>query len=205
MPDKYLNFEVLSRYEKNGVDFIISKDIRKVTSTLLLSPHAGRIEPGISEIILSAARDDLSYYLFEGIKPQRNRELHITSPNFDEPDCLTLIRNSEKVVAIHGEHSEDEVIYVGGLDKQLREHLKNSFITYSFRAREHAKPGLQGISPKNICNRGKSGAGVQLELSKGLRRSFFQSLKTDGQKKPTAQFYAFIEALRNGLRHAGAL
>ena len=205
MPDKYTNYRELARSEQEGTDFVIRQAVRKTTSTLLLSPHAGRIEPGISEIILIVADNDLSYYLFEGMKPQGNKDLHITSPNFDEPGCLALIGNSEKVIAMHGEHSEDKVVYVGGLDTHLREHLLTALIEKIFIAREYAKPALQGTSPKNICNRGKSGAGVQLELSKGLRRSFFESLYTDGQKKPTAQFYTFVEALRTGLRNAGAL
>jgi phage replication-related protein YjqB (UPF0714/DUF867 family) len=205
MPDKYANFQELSRSEQEGRDFIIRQAVRKATSVLLLSPHAGRIESGISKIILATAHDDLSYYLFEGIKPQGNRDLHITSPNFDEPRCLALVGRSEKIIAIHGEHSEEQIVYIGGLDEQLREHVQNALKKYDFMAREHAKPGLQGTSPKNICNRGKSGAGVQLELSRGLRRSFFQSLDADGQKKPTAQFFRFIEALRAGLQYAGAL
>ncbi len=205
MPDKYMNYRELARSEQEGTDFVIRQAIRKTASTLLLSPHGGRIEPGISEIILAVARDDLSFYLFEGIKPQGNRDLHITSPNFNEPRCLTLVENSEKVITMHGEHSEDEIVYMGGLDNQLKNYLKTALLEYNFRAKEHAKPALQGTSPRNICNRGKSGAGVQLELSKGLRQSFFESLYADGQKKPTAQFYAFIEALRNGLGNAGAL
>jgi len=202
MPDKYTNYRELARSEHEGTDFVIRQAVGKTTSSLLLSPHGGRIEPGISEIILAVARDDLSYYLFEGIKPQGNRDLHITSPNFDEPRCLALVGNSEKVIAIHGEHSEDLIVYVGGLDTQLREHLKTALMENNFVAKEHAKPALQGTSPRNICNRGKSGAGVQLELSKGLRRSFFVSLYADGPKKPTAQFFNFVEALRTGLRNA---
>jgi phage replication-related protein YjqB (UPF0714/DUF867 family) len=205
MPDKYANFQELSRSEQEGRDFIIRQAVRKTTSTVLLGPHAGRIEPGISEIILAAAHDDLSYYLFEGIKPQSNRDLHITSPNFDEPRCLALVGRSEKVIAIHGEHSEEQVVYIGGLDKQLREHLQSALKKYDFIAREHAKPGLQGTSPKNICNRGRSGAGVQLELSKGLRRSFYQSLDEDRQKKPTKHFFRFVESLQTGLYNAGPL
>jgi phage replication-related protein YjqB (UPF0714/DUF867 family) len=205
MPDKYPNYQELARSEQEGTDFVIRQAVGKTTSTLLLSPHGGRIEPGITEIILAAAQDDLSYYLFEGMKPQGNSDLHITSPNFDEPHCLALVGNSEKVIAMHGEHSEDEIVYVGGLDMQLREHLKTALIENNFVAREHAKPALQGTSPRNICNRGKSGEGAQLELSHGLRRSFFESLNADGEKIPTAKFYLFVEALRTGLRNAGAL
>ena len=34
------------------------------------------------------------------------------------------------------------------------------------------RPGLKGENPLNICNRGRSGAGGQLEVSEGLRAVF---------------------------------
>lgn len=205
MPDKYSNYQELARFEHEGTDFITRQAIGNTASTLVLGLHAGRIEPGISEIVRAVAGDDLSYYLFEGIKAQGNKDLHITSTHFDEPGCLTLVQNSEFVIAIHGERSDDKVVYLGGLDKQLKEHLMTVLREHDFMAKEHAKPLLQGTSPENICNRGKLRAGVQLELSNGLRQTFFQSLNTDGQRRPKAQFYRFVAALRKGLHNAGAL
>jgi len=205
MPDKYSSYKELARYEQEGTDFTICQTVKNTSSTLVLGLHAGRIEPGISEIVLAVAGDDLSYYLFEGIKAQGNRDLHITSTHFDESGCLALVKKSEHVIAIHGERSDDKVVYLGGLDTQLRKHLKSALIEADFMAKKHAKPLLQGTSHKNICNRGKSLAGVQLELSNGLRRGFFQSLSMDGQRRPTELFYRFIAALRKGLHNAGAL
>jgi phage replication-related protein YjqB (UPF0714/DUF867 family) len=205
MPDKYSNYQELAQSEREGVDFTIRQAVRNTTSTLVLGLHAGRIEPGISEIVLAVTGDDLSYYLFEGIKAQGNRDLHITSTHFDESGCLALVQKSEHVIAIHGERSDDKVVYLGGLDEQLKEYLKTALREDDFMAKEHAKPLLQGTSLKNICNRGKSRAGVQLELSNGLRRGFFQSLSTDGQRRPTELFHRFIAVLRKGLHNAGAL
>jgi phage replication-related protein YjqB (UPF0714/DUF867 family) len=205
MPDKYSNYQELALFEQKGVDFTIRQAVGKTTSTLVIGLHAGRIEPGISEIVLAIAGDDLSYYLFEGIKAQSNKNLHITSTHFDEPGCLALMQIIENVIAIHGERSNDKVVYLGGLNEQLKGHLMTALREHDFVAKEHAKPLLQGTSPKNICNRGKSGAGVQLELSNGLRQSFFQALNTDGKRRPTVHFHRFIAALRNGLRNAGVL
>jgi phage replication-related protein YjqB (UPF0714/DUF867 family) len=205
MSDKYANFQELSRSELQGVDFAIRQARGKTPSILVLGLHAGRIEPGISEIVLAVAGDELSYYLFEGIKARGNRDLHITSTHFDEPGCLALVHNSENVIAIHGERSNDKVVYLGGLDEPLKKQLMAALRDHDFAAKEHAKPLLQGVSSKNICNRGRSRAGVQLELSNGLRQTFFQSLNTDGKRRPTVHFYRFVAALRNGLRHAGVL
>ena len=94
---------------------------------------------------------------------------------------------------------------MGGLDNQLCRHLKIALQKNNFMAREHARPALKGTSPLNICNRGRSGAGVQLELSKGLRKSFFHRLEAAGPKEPTNRLYVFAEAIRKGLRDAGAL
>jgi phage replication-related protein YjqB (UPF0714/DUF867 family) len=205
MPDKYANYHALSFSEREGVDFAIRYGEVTTARALVLGLHAGRIEPGISELVLAVAGDDLSYYLFEGIKDCGNRDLHITSTHFDEPGCLTLTEKSEKVVAIHGERSDDRVVYLGGLDETLKEHLMTALREHDFIAKRHAKPLLQGTSPKNICNRSRSRMGVQLELSNGLRQTFFQSLNTDGKRRPTGQFYRFVSALRDGLRNAGVL
>jgi len=55
------------------------------------------------------------------------------------------------------------------------------------------------LDEQNLCNRGQSGAGVQLELSRALRRSLFESLTPSGRARPTPYFTAFVDALRLGL------
>ena len=63
----------------------------------------------------------------------------------------------------------------------------------------HPDPALQGREPTNVCNRGTSGKGVQLELSRAVRKEMFASLSRDGRTHPTARFYSFVDALRNVL------
>lgn len=205
MADKYSNYEKLSASEKEGHDFAVSYDVPHNSRTLLLGPHAGGIEPGTSEIILAAAGNDIGYYLFEGLKSQNNGALHITSTNFDEPRGLELVQSSQWVVAIHGERSEGEVIYLGGRDKCISKALKKAFEDAGFHATAHEDPTLQGRAHTNICNRGETGAGVQLELSKGLRRGFFASLSARGRKRPTERLVSFVAALRSGLQIANAI
>lgn len=205
MPDKYSNYQNLVRSEREGIDFTIRVAVGNNPSILLLGPHAGEIEVGTSEIVCALARDDFSYYLFEGLKTRGSRDLHITSTHFNEPRCLALVQKSEKVIAFHGERSKAEVVYLGGLDCELLEHLRLALIENDYVVKRHTNPALQGFSPYNICNRGKSGGGVQLELSAGLRRCFFQSLTANGRKRPTEELDKFIRALRCGLRSARAL
>jgi phage replication-related protein YjqB (UPF0714/DUF867 family) len=68
-----------------------------------------------------------------------------------------------------------------------------------FTVREHSNPELQGLHPNNICNIGRSGAGVQLEISEGLRKSFFASLNCAGRRQTTCQLDKFSEAVRQVL------
>ena len=74
-----------------------------------------------------------------------------------------------------------------------------------YAVKTHENPELHGLSDANICNRGRRGVGIQLELSSGLRQTFFQSLTDKGRKKPTDELVRFAEAVRKGLHTAGRI
>jgi len=143
--------------------------------------------------------------IFEGRKSSGNARLHITSTNFDEPRCMGLIQEANNVIAIHGEGSTETIVFLGGLDQYLCEYLKVALERHGYKVKIHENSNLQGIAAANICNRGRRGAGVQLELSAGLRRTLFDSLTTEGRKKPTDELKKFATAVREGLLAAGAL
>lgn len=144
------------------------------------------------------AHDNFSFYAFEGIKGQTlNRHLHITSHRFDEPDCVKLVEASTTAIAIHGHKSERRVVYLGGRDRRALRILRANLRARGFCVREDSN--LQGREPGNICNRTKSGMGVQLEITKGLRRSFFQGLSSKGRCRKTARFREFVAAVRKAL------
>jgi phage replication-related protein YjqB (UPF0714/DUF867 family) len=65
--------------------------------------------------------------------------------------------------------------------------------------KSHRNPRLQGLDRLNICNRGKRRAGIQLELSRGLRRSFFRSFSTAGRTTRTGRFDEFVAAVRDAI------
>lgn len=195
MKDKYRKFADLAKSEKLGVDFRPRSEVRAV-ATAIVAPHGGGIEFGTSEIAEAIADADLSFYAFEGIKAQDNRQLHITSTNFDEPSCLALVRGSEHVITIHGEESEDPFVILGGSDKATVQRLSESLQQGGFPVKTNVN-GLQGRETKNICNRGRKGAGVQIEISKGVRRTFFKSLETRvGRQTKTERFWDFVAAVR---------
>lgn len=203
--DVYANFAELNAAEREGVDFCVRVVCRGNAYTVVLAPHGGGIEPGTSEVASEIAEDDLSLAIFEGNKSTGNARLHITSTNFDEPRCLELVQAADYVVAIHGEASEELAVFLGGSDTKLGAQIRIALERHGYNVKVHENPGLQGIATANICNRGRRGAGVQLELSVGLRETFFESLTVKGRRKPSYELTRFAEAVREGMRAEGAL
>jgi len=203
--DTYANFAELSAAECEGVDFSVCVVARDGASTVVVAPHGGGIEPGTSEVAKWIAAGDLSYAVFEGRKSTGNSRLHITSTNFDEPRFLALVRAAEHVLAIHGEGSQELVVYLGGRDVNLGKQIRTALERDGYVVAVHPNPDLQGMALNNVCNRGRRGVGVQLELSSGLRKLFFESLKAEGRAKATSRLREFVDTVRKGLRDGGAL
>lgn len=198
--DVYQNFDSLAASETEGVDFEIQFRDISGSQTLIVAPHGGKIEPGTTELADAIASDSMSFYSFVGIKPRGNSQLHITSHRFDEPHALELVQKAESVLALHGERSKNKhVVYIGGRNKRGREILTEALQSRGYRAEVHRRCSLQGLDPMNICNRGLTNEGVQLELSYGFRRSMFHSLSETGRQTKTEDFWRFVYAVRYGL------
>jgi phage replication-related protein YjqB (UPF0714/DUF867 family) len=200
MADAYPNFAALARCERAGFDYRVL--VRRAESGFaVVAPHGGGIEAGTSEVASAIAGDKYSCYEFEGLKPSGNSVLHITSTHFDEPMCLNLLGCSAVILTVHGEHgTEDgEGVFVGGLNGTLGAAIGGALLRSGFDVRKHQSPNLQGREPENLCNRGTSLAGVQLELSKAVRATLFESLTRAGRQKPTARFDLFVAAVRTVL------
>lgn len=196
--DKYRTFQQLHDCEPADAYRIVS--VARGSQVALVAPHGGSIEGGTSEVARAIAGAELSLYLFEGRKAKGNQHLHITSGNFDEPAGLAIARQADVVITIHGEKNNDEAIaYLGGRDDALGATLRHHLHDAGFDVRKHGRLDLQGVHPNNICNRGSTGAGVQLELSKALRLQFFPSLALEGRAAPRKRFYEFVRAARVAL------
>lgn len=201
MADKYNTFAELKASEPAG--HWRAHAVVRGAGQAVIAPHGGSIEPGTSEIAKAIAADELDLYLFEGLKPAGNRDLHITSTRFDEPVGLKLLAAAGRVLAVHGEASGDvAVAYLGGLDVDLAAAVERELRAAGFEVLRHDNPALQGRAPENICNRGQTGRGVQLELSRGLREQFFESLTPAGRLHPkVGQLELFATAVRRALLH----
>ena len=195
--DRYGGFEELRR-EQEGSFVICTK--QGSSDVAILAPHGGDIEPGTSEIAKAIAAKEHSYYLFEGRKRTGNQDLHITSANFDEPTAVSLAKQAERIIAIHGCAGRRAVVYLGGLDVGLRNKVRQCLIEAGFKAEEHSDPNLQGIYPNNICNRSKINRGVQLEIADALRERMFEDVNNrKGRQRTTPTFDRFVFAVRQAI------
>ena len=167
MSDKYITFADLSSCEPAGAYRIEVR--QKGSRVALIAPHGGKIEIGTSEICRAVAGEDLTYYLFEGCKSSNNRQLHITSSRFDEPQGIYVAQSAQVVVAFHGQEGSEHFVNVGGLAVQLCASVICHLKAAGFIASQHDDMSLQGRDKNNICNRGSKGQGLQLEVSRGLR------------------------------------
>jgi phage replication-related protein YjqB (UPF0714/DUF867 family) len=165
--DRYSSFVELQNHETLDEDYTLS--FRDTGSRVtILAPHGGKIEPRTSDLARRIAGDDYNFYCFEGIKDKDNACLHITSHRFDEPGAIKLVSKSELVVAVHACTGTAGLVHIGGLDEKLggkiAKKLQDREIGVS---KDH--PRFRGSNPNNICNRGATGMGVQLEVTRDLR------------------------------------
>ena len=111
--DKYASFADLEAGETLAEDYRINMYERPAARALIIAPHGGSIEIGTSELATLIAGADHSLFTFDGIKVRgRNRDLHITSHNFDHPDCIALAARHSVVLAVHGCKGNSSQIYV---------------------------------------------------------------------------------------------
>jgi phage replication-related protein YjqB (UPF0714/DUF867 family) len=165
--DRYSNFKELQRDQKLDKDFTLSMHDAGSRVTII-APHGGKIEPRTSDLARLIAGDNYNFYCFEGIKDKDNACLHITSHRFDEPGAVKLISKSRVVVAVHACTGTAGLVHIGGLNKKLGNMVANELRNRAINV-SHDHPRFQGSNPDNICNRGATGIGVQLEVTRDLR------------------------------------
>jgi phage replication-related protein YjqB (UPF0714/DUF867 family) len=164
-----------------------------------MAPHGGGIEPGTLDIADALAGGEHTFYAFKGIKPAGNPVLHLTCTRFDEPLGVAAARGAEVVVTVHGCSESSETVFVGGRHQELKAAICTALTAAGFRAVVGARPGLQAVKHENLCNRGRNGRGVQLEISAGLRRKLFSGLNAHQEGRPTPLFALFVAAIRQVL------
>ena len=106
-----------------------------------------------------------------------------------------MIAVCDLVVAVHGLAGRREAIDVGGRDHQLRDLIDASLHDAGFNSKIVTSGSHAATSRSNICNKGRRGAEVQLEITKGLRDNFMQ-----GARSP--KLADFADAVANAIANA---
>lgn len=180
MPTKlakdFQSYADLAAAYQRGQDYRIVQVPRPGSSTAVVAPHGGGIEAYTSDIARAIAGEDFGLYAFEGLLRAGNfAALHLSSDLFDEPGCLDMLASCDRVVSVHGCGAPGETVLLGGRDDVLRGAIAAQLRAAGLTC-EDASSGLAGAHPRNICNRGRTGSGVQLEVSMDLRLSQRRSL-----------------------------
>jgi phage replication-related protein YjqB (UPF0714/DUF867 family) len=196
--DKYENCGELAQHEAEGADYVILAR-EGSSSVAIIAPHGGGIEPGTTDIADAVAADQHAFAAFKGIKKTGNAALHIGSDRFDEPIAVRTAEQALVVVTIHGCRGQEEWVYVGGRNDDAKTRIIGALNRAGFHADECLKPGMRGRSRQNICNRCRTGQGVQIEISKGLRDKMFESLAKRSIRKKTETFYRFVRVVRDAI------
>jgi len=169
LADTNSGFADLANAQIEGSDYRVLVRPRVNSSIAVIAPHGGRIEQYTSDIARCVAGADFNLYLFEGIRQAGNyAALHLTSHRFDEPRCLSLLSKCDYVVAIHGCGGDDQRALLGGLDGHVKFAVEQALAALGIEVRSDGHP-FPATDPKNICNRGRRGVGVQVEMTMGLR------------------------------------
>lgn len=174
----YPGFARLTQATNEGIDY--RRELRRTYSGVAhIAVHGGGIEAGTAEAADTiAAANGQDYYAFIGLRTSGNNALHVTSVRFDEPTCVELQRVSRRTVSYHGCTGAAPVIHLGGGDREWKQRVGLALTEAGFVVDWHTTEDLDGSDRHNICNRNASGAGLQLEMSAGLRSSFFPDGRT---------------------------
>lgn len=196
---KYTSYAELKQNEKENEDYTIF--YRQTDSQIsIIAPHGGGIEPSTGDIADALAEGDYTFYAFKGLKKTGNRILHISSNTFDEALGLKASQNAQITISIHGSKYKTERVHIGGRDQDLKQKIRHALKAAGFEAEISQVTGLLGVRPENICNRCRTGKGVQLEISKGLREKMFDNLDHRLLRMRTTVFYRFVNTLKEVLR-----
>jgi phage replication-related protein YjqB (UPF0714/DUF867 family) len=171
-PNDFRCYDELARRYLEGVDYAVRVVSRERSRVAVLAPHGGRIEGRTSEIARVIAGDEHGLYLFEGLRTTGDNFdcLHLASHWFDEPRALDLVSSCDTVVAVHGYAAPGPDVLLGGLNERLKRGVARALAEIGISCLTDGHP-FPGRHPRNICNRGRSAEGVQLELSERLRKA----------------------------------
>jgi phage replication-related protein YjqB (UPF0714/DUF867 family) len=114
------------------------------------------------------------HFDFRGTKDSGNLDLHVSSIRYEDDHLTEMLQFAQVVCSVHGCKGNDLGIYLGGLDKELIQTTKENLERH-FDFLKNPQSHLRGVHKNNICNRGISKKGLQLELTLGFRKYLMQN------------------------------
>ncbi|MFH9731884.1 poly-gamma-glutamate hydrolase family protein [Streptomyces sp. NPDC017260] len=198
----YPHYRALAAEKILGIDYDIKNTYGVGEYLVHIAVHGGAIEPGTSQLAEYAAGPNGACYTFMALSDVTASQLSLDALGFDEPFAVANVANSARTVSWRGVadlREAEEVCYVSGLDDILvalvvQELNEAGFVT--------DVPPLRfaGGEPANITNRNRNRGGVQLDLTRSLRRSFFAggdlslaAITNPASRQPA--FYNFADAV----------
>lgn len=193
---EYSTYCELAARHAEGAEYVVHR-IGTNGPVLVMAPHGGGIEPGTFETARAIAHPDWSFYGFEGLKPCGNGNLHITSTRYDEPVARRMVSVHSVIVTLHGCTGSTPGVFIGGLHGDLMERMCRGLRDAGFQT--GTRQDLLGTDDDNLCNRGTSGMGAQLEMTWGLRRLMFRDLTRAGRQEPTRVLEDFVAVMKTAI------
>ena len=156
----------------HGSDYVIT--VKRASFCFgIFAVHGGVIDLGTDTLAREIAGNEHSLYIFNAAASA----LRVPSTKFDEPDALKLASEVDTVISLHGERNrETEYIMLGGLDEEMKHNAKHYLTRNGYRVLD-PREELAGKEQENICNRGRTGRGVQIEISRALRKRMYEDTR----------------------------
>lgn len=203
--DHFKSMTQLFSHTKEGTDW--KKEIKKTNSNVIIvAPHGGNLEKGTTELTkLVANQNHYNYYSFTVLNHTNPEKFHVTSPHYNDPTLLNMVKSKDFAISIHGAKGTKPVIYLGGLDTPLKQAIKHELLKQHFIVKP-SPTYLGGDLKENFVNRDFKDKGVQIELSTAFRKSLFINENMSAQSRENQSnwspvMYKFADALDQAIKH----
>ncbi|MEU1552134.1 poly-gamma-glutamate hydrolase family protein [Streptomyces scabiei] len=207
MTTQYPYFRSLAAVKTLGIDYDIKNRYGVGSYLIYIAIHGGAMEPPTSQLAAYCADTTGAYYSFEALSDLTASALALPATTFDEPFCQVNVGNSSRAISFRGvedQRENEEVAYVSGLDDVLVALVGQELTAAGFIV-DTPPLRFEGSDPQNIVNKTRIRAGVQIDLTRSLRKSFYADgeLSQAAVSNPANRLPSFFD-FGDAVKRAGA-